>query len=292
MQKYPEKKLLTNILYLVSSAVPKHAEVLIQYLKEKGIKFVWNQNGVAYPAWAGDGYEATNTRLAKLLHMADYVVYQSEFCRLSADRYLGASNVPHKVVYNPVDTVKFTPSDFPPSLDTWRLLITGTHLQPERVLLILETLAELISRGQNAKLVIAGRLAWPDGANETREAIQQLNLSGNVELLGAYTQDQAPRIYQAAHILFHIKYKDPCPTVPIEAMSCGVPVIGSLSGGMPELVSDEGGVLLEVPDVWGRMYYPEPEEMVEAVYKIMSILMGGATNLVSGLWIALARIFG
>ena len=105
VQKYPEKKLLTNILYLVSSAVPKHAEVLIRYLKGKGAKLVWNQNGVAYPAWAGDDYEATNARLARLLHMADYVIYQSDFCRLSADRYLGVSNVPHKVLYNPVDTV-------------------------------------------------------------------------------------------------------------------------------------------------------------------------------------------
>jgi len=271
---YPESKPFTNILYLVSSAIPKHAEALIQYLKGKGVKLVWNQNGVAYPAWAGDGYEATNARLAELLHMADYIIYQSDFCRLSANRYLGASNVPHKVLYNPVDTEEFTPSDIPPSLDTWRLLITGTHLQPERVLLILETLAELISRGQDAKLIIAGRLAWPDGDKETREAIQQFRLNGNVELLGAYTQDQAPGIYQAAHILFHIKYKDPCPTVPIEAMSCGVPVIGSLSGGMPELVSDKCGVLLEVPDVWDKMCYPEPEEMVKAVENIMSDLEG------------------
>ena len=71
------------------------------------------------------------------------------------------------------------------------MLITGTHLQSDRVLLILETLAGLINRGQDAKLVIAGRLAWPDGDKETREAIQQFKLSGNVELTGSYTQDQA-----------------------------------------------------------------------------------------------------
>ena len=80
------------------------------------------------------------------------------------------------------------------------------------------------------------------------------------------------------YILFHIKYKDPCPTVPIEAMSWGVPVIGSLSGGMPELVSDEGGVQLEVPDVWDKMCYPEPEEMVEAVVNIMSDLEGSGVK--------------
>ena len=74
--------------------------------------------------------------------------------------------------------------------------------------------------------------------------------------------------------MFHIKYKDPCPTVPIEAMSCGVPVIGSLSGGMQELISDEGGVLLKVPDVWDRMCYPSPDEMIIALCNIMSDLNG------------------
>ena len=273
-QEYPEKKLLTNLLYLVSSAVPVHAEVLVRYLKGKGVKLVWNQNGVAYPAWDSDNYKKTNSKLSCLLHMADYVVYQSEFCRLSANHYLGKARVPYKVLYNPVDTELFSPADNLPSLDTWQLLVTGTHLQPDRVLLILKTLANLKNRGQDAKLTIAGRLAWPDGEKETLDAIKQLKLAGNVELLGAYTQDKAPGIYQTAHILFHIKYKDPCPTVPIEAMSCGIPVIGSLSGGMPELVSDEGGVLLEVPDVWDKMCYPEPEELVKAVENIMSDLEG------------------
>ena len=58
--------------------------------------------------------------------------------------------------------------------------------------------------------------------------------------------------------------------MPIEAMACGVPVIGSMSGGMPELVSNEGGLLLDVPDVWDRMCYPEPEALADAVFEIMS----------------------
>jgi len=269
-EKYPETSLLTNILYLVSSATPKHAEVLLQHLKVKGVKLVWNQNGVAYPAWDSANYKQTNLKLSLLLHMADYVVYQSEFCRESANRYLGEVKVPNMVIYNPVDTELFIPSDNPPSQDVWQLLVTGTHLQPDRVLLILKTLAELRCRGQEAKLVIAGRLGWTDGEKETREEIKKLKLADYVLLTGPYTQAEAPGIYQAAHILIHIKYKDPCPTVPIEAMSCGVPVIGSLSGGMPELVTDDGGVLLEVPDVWDRMCYPALDEIVEAVYKIMS----------------------
>jgi len=268
--EFPEKKLYTNILYLVSSAVPQYGEVLVRYLKENGVKLVWNQNGVAYPAWDSNNYKVTNSKMAYLMHMADYVVYQSEFCRHSANKYLGTVSVPNKVLYNPVDTEHFCPSEHPPPLNTWRLLVTGSHLQPDRVLLILNTLSNLKKSGKKVRLTIAGRLGWQDADRETNEEIIRLNLDNEVELLGPYTQEQAPGIYQAAHILLHIKYKDPCPTVPIEAMSCGVPVIGSLSGGMQELLSDEGGLLLEVPDVWDKMCYPKLEDMVEAVTKLMS----------------------
>ena len=58
--------------------------------------------------------------------------------------------------------------------------------------------------------------------------------------------------------------------MPIEAMACGVPVIGSASGGMPELVSAGAGELLDVPESWEQNYWPAPTAMVDAVERIMA----------------------
>src|SRR5436190_22101162 len=38
-----------DLLYLVSSAPPKFALELVTWAKTRGVKLVWNQNGVAYP---------------------------------------------------------------------------------------------------------------------------------------------------------------------------------------------------------------------------------------------------
>ena len=50
---YPEQLRRYNLLYLVSSAIPPHALDLVRFAKRRGARLVWNQNGVAYPAWAG-----------------------------------------------------------------------------------------------------------------------------------------------------------------------------------------------------------------------------------------------
>lgn len=257
-----------NLLYLVSSAPPKFALELVTWARARGVKLVWNQNGVAYPGWYGTRSEEINGPMRALRAQADYVFHQSEFCRLCAVRFLGPETAPGEIAYNCVDTAQFC---LAPAPDTGicRLLATGSHYEDYRVFSVLETVAELGRRRFPVALHLAGRLAWEGAEGEVEEKIRVLGIAGQVRRTGAYRQEDAPAIYQAAHILLHPKYKDPCPTVPIEAMACGVPVIGSASGGMPELVSADAGVLIDVPDSWDENHWPSPAAMADAVEAIM-----------------------
>lgn len=269
---YPEVPNKANILYMVSSAVPEFAEELVLWAKGKGVKFVWNQNGIAYPAWAGNSYSGINQRLSGLMRLADFVVYQSEFCKQSADRYLGESKVPHTIIYNCVDTDIFRPSEKFAVKGPLVLVAAGSHQQAERVLQVLAVVAELKKRGMSIRLVLAGRLDWPDADPQVLETVAKLGIGDDLEFYPSYSQEQAPDIYRLGHILLHPKYKDPCPTVVIEAIACGLPVVGSRSGGMYELLGDEAGVLVEVLDSWEIMHYPAVEDIADAVVKISNDL--------------------
>lgn len=268
-EAFPANDRCFNILYLVSSAQPRFGEELARWAKARGVRMIWNQNGVAYPAWAGRSYRRVNARMRAMMEQADYIIYQSEFCRESADRYLGRALAPSEVLYNCVDTERFRPAEEALPTEPWVLLIAGTHQQPERVLSALETAAILKRRNRRVRLIVAGLLDWVRGEDEVRLWIQRLGIGGEVELAGQYTQEDAPGLCRRAHILLHPKYKDPSPTVPIEAMACGVPVVGSRSGGMPELVGEDGGILVEVPESWEEMHAPDAERMADAVAEIM-----------------------
>jgi glycosyltransferase involved in cell wall biosynthesis len=252
----------------VSSAPPKFAPELVAWAKARGVKFVWNQNGVAYPAWHGPRSEELNAPMRGLREQADFIFYQSEFCRQCAERFLGPANAPGEIAFNCVDTARFTPG-CPSDTERCRLLAAGSHYESYRVISVLETVAELVRRKFPVELHLAGRLAWDGAEAEVEEKIRELRLVESVRRTAAYRQEDAPALYQPAHILLHPKYKDPCPTVPIEAMACGVPVIGSASGGMPELVAGEAGVLLEVPESWEQNHWPAPVAMADAVETIM-----------------------
>jgi glycosyltransferase involved in cell wall biosynthesis len=93
-----------------------------------------------------------------------------------------------------------------------------------------------------------------------------------VHALGRYSQAAAPGILQRAHLLLHTKVNDPCPSLVIEAMATGLPVVYALSGGVPELVADEAGIGVPHPDRFERDEPPEAEELAEAVSRVIADL--------------------
>jgi len=264
---YPHSPLDFNILYLVSSALPKHSIELVHWAKRQGVKFVLNQNGVGYPAWTSS-YHEINAELLALTQQADLVVYQSKFCFDAAEKFVSAPDRRSIILPNCVDIDLFHP-EINQNRAIIRLLVSGTHYQKERVTLPLVVLNHLLKRGHNAVLSIAGRLAWDDGERDVGNLIRKYNLQSKVELTGPYTNKVAPQIYSSSSIFLHLKYKDPCPNVVIEALASGLPIVASNSGGLPELVGDDGGILVDVADDWNQMHYPSIEPLVGAVEAII-----------------------
>ena len=267
----PNDRASFNVLYLGSSTFPEDGAELVELARARGAAFVWNQNGVAYPGWHGPGWESVNAPRARAFHAADHVLYQSSFCRLSADRFYGPRDRASEILHNPVDTTRFVPAEERPERPT--LLLAGTQYQRYRVETALQTLARLPGEW---RLFVGGELTWNgdvrSARRETQGLLAEFGLAERVELLGPYTQADAPGIYRRASILLHTKYNDPCPTVVLEAMACGLPVVYSASGGVPELVARDAGAGVAAPLDWERDHPPDPDELAAAVEAVAARL--------------------
>lgn len=263
-QELPNAPRDFNVLYLGSSSMPMGAPQLVRLARRRGAAFVWNQNGVAYRGWYGDGWELVNRPRARMLHEADHVIYQSAFCKLGADRFYGERDAAWEVLHNPVDSTVFVPArDRPRRVLT--LLLGGNQYQRYRIERALEALAELRRLRGDARLIVAGALSFaPDGEVETARLVRTLGLADAVELVGRYTQAEAPALFQRADVLLHPKYNDPCPTIVLEAMACGLPVVHSASGGTPELVGDNAGIGIPAPLDWDADHPPTGAELAAA----------------------------
>jgi len=265
--RYPNASRDFNLLYLGSSSLPRDAVKLIELARRRRAPLVWNQNGVAYPAWAGADTERINAPRAVGLHSAAHVFYQSAYCKLSADAALGEPDCPWEVLYNPVDTARFTPAVG--SRSGLVVLLGGNQYERYRLETALRAFAFVAARRPDARLLVTGSVSWSSVQDANRhEALalaQELGVTDRVDFLGSYSQADAPGLMRRAHLLLHTKVNDPCPTVVLEAMACGLPVVYSASGGVPELVGDEAGIGVEDPVRWDEIRPPAPELLGAAV---------------------------
>ena len=78
--------------------------------------------------------------------------------------------------------------------------------------------------------------------------VTELNISEKVLFLGK--QDNLEELYSISDLMLLLSEKESFGLVALEAMACGVPCIGTLVGGIPEVITDEeNGYLCELGDI-------------------------------------------
>ena len=264
--RFPNHPTDFSLLYLGSTWLPRDLQPLLGYVRRRRIPFLLNQNGVGYPGWAGGETDAFNRPIRAVLEAADHVVYQSEFCKRSADEWIIPSRGSWEILHNAVDVEHFVPAAQPPQGGPL-LLLGGDQYQSYRLELGLRTLAALTADHPESQLLVTGTLAVP-----VEPLVAELGLEGRVHVLGRYAQRDAPEIYRRAHLLLHTKVNDPCPSLVIEAMAAGLPVVYPRSGGVPELVGDDAGIGVPHRDSFERDEPPTPDALASAVGQVLAQL--------------------
>ena len=262
-ERWPNSPTDFSLLYLGTTYLPRDLRPLLWLARKRRARIVVNQDGVAYPGWAGERTDELNVPLRRAVLAADHVVYQSAFSKRSSDAFLGEPSGSWEILPNAVDVERFTPGT-PPG-DGPVVLLGGDQTQAYRLELALETFRHVLDEHPTARLLVSGRLV-----SDPEPTLRRLELRGAVDFPGGYTQADAPDVFRRAHVLLHTKVNDPCPTMVIEAMACGVPVAYAASGGTVELVEDEAGIGVPHYDGFDRDEPPSAEALAAAVLGVLA----------------------
>lgn len=258
-----------NIIYSVSAKIPP---AVCTSAGKRGVKIVQHINSVFHPAYRPN-YDQLNKPFKQILNVADYVVFGSNFAREGAERYLGKCTAPSVIIYNGVDTSHFTPAKGQPG--RFNILAVGVHYIRHRIEPLILAMPHVNKMYPDAKLIIAGPLKNGGGIFDCSQKsfvqlAEKVGADRNVEFLPHYTQEEAPGIMALGDILVHLKHMDWTPNTVIEAMACGVPVLHTGNGGLPEIVG-EAGLSLDMPDDWDNIHIPDPEFLAEKIIGLYEI---------------------
>ncbi len=193
---------------------------------EGGKKYILRLDGVYW----GSRNDKRNAPIAKHLEQSDGVVFQSKFCKKSVLAQLprASKGVYSTIIRNGADPAFYIAIEPMPKKHRYQLIASARWRRNKR---LKEAVKTVIRAPIDIGLWVLGDK--PDYKVE----------HPRIEYLGRVPQEELGRYYKGADAMLHLGAYDPCPNAVVECIAAGTPVVCVNSGGTPELVGADNGVV-------------------------------------------------
>lgn len=202
------------------------------------------------------------------LSMRYHVTYILKFLLIGSSNIITISNATFKASLNiglsenkldiipfGVDTSFYKPLDVDKDEEIFQILSVGYLIERKGFMYLISSIKEVLKEHKNIRLRIVG--SGPQ-EQQIKNHISKLNLENHVEIIGNISDEDLLNMYNSSDLFILPSIIDSqgntegLGVVLIEAMACGVPVIGSNIGGITDIIQDgENGLLTSQKDVIG-----------------------------------------
>jgi glycosyltransferase involved in cell wall biosynthesis len=184
------------------------------------------------------------TLIRKVLSLSDRVVILSPHWIPFFSQLVPSSKL--KVLENAV-SLSFYQSkrgQFPKALEP-TILFAGLLTENKGIFDLMAIVPELVKKFPSVKVLLAGS----GDVQRIQAVLQSGHIEGSVQFLGWVDPQQLIGLYHQSHLFVLPSYYEGLPMVLLEAMACGLPIIATRVGGIPELVEEgENGILIHPGD--------------------------------------------
>jgi len=247
------------------SAFPPHAAVVHvpepAYVDPKRLVLATlglSKNLLSAPLWCTKGRQDLGQRMTlwhwqwvqyfgrKRLERAPIVVCVSRAQSNAVQHAWGISGAKIRVIYNGIDTREFRPMPVSDRGRECRLLFVGGSNPRKGVDILLDAFALVSKRYSGVSLDLVGGWDW----SVQKEKASKLGISSQIRFLPYVVYDNMPAYYTQSYAFIAPSRGESFGRTVAEAMACGVPVISTQAGSIPEVVDDGvSGILVPRDDV-------------------------------------------
>ncbi|AEV32062.1 glycosyltransferase [Owenweeksia hongkongensis DSM 17368] len=204
------------------------------------IPYVVTEHFSGYHKQSGHKWGVGRKRITKrILNGAEKILPVSDHLGRAIVKF--GCTTPYKKVSNVVDTEHFYPSDSKPERFTF-LHISTLEERSKNITGILKGFKTLQDGGTDFLLKIGG-----DG--DIKEFKSKIEVAGlkpeNVRIFGEKSIQEISELMRSAHALVMFSHFENQPCTILEALCSGVPVVTSDVGGIPEVITEDNGILVE-----------------------------------------------
>ncbi len=243
-----------DMIHSVGESVANHVGTAIRKLRKKP-HVITIQGGPLLTGFKSNPVDMMLKRLDKWsFRNADLIHVISHKLAIETER-LGAHNV--VVIPNGVDMAAFRPMDGEGLRKKYGLpfekniVISVARLVSVKGLDCLIRATALVLRDiPNVHLVLIGK---GTGRCELEKLVSELGLDNNVQFLGELQHTEIPYYLSVADVFALPSLREGLGIAFLEAMACGIPVVGSSVGGIPDIIEDGKNGFLVPPGNYEKL---------------------------------------
>ncbi|HTY21341.1 MAG TPA: glycosyltransferase [Geobacteraceae bacterium] len=202
--------------------------------------------------WVHAPADSYRPQLEIINRHADAIVHVSNHQKVLAEK-TGFTG-PSILLHNGFDEDIFFPAS---SYNPFRIIYAGALVPLKGVHILIQAFPKIREEIPEATLLVCGSSAmWGEAPYLDQEQISRS--LPEISFLGAVPQKELAQLFadSALGVIPTIKrlWEDPFPLTPVEMQACGLPVLVSAAGGLPESIREGSGFVLdsENPDDWAN----------------------------------------